>query len=604
MATRGLLALAAALCCALSLAVPARAALSVDTGGSAVHFTGQNAGSIAARNNFLAAAGAVNNGETNGEQGSGYRYLNWDGSLQSPQSPYGTPINAHTRAASPTELEPWGLELASPVAVADDGFVSVNPHATFIPFTSPDMWAPFNSNTAEFDVVAPNSGPGFTASPEPAVTRGLGIMFINVGATGPTTIQYYNGDILLDSVTALVSGSTAPSFAGLLFPNPVVNRVVVTLGSATIFSFSGGTPTAGGTDPTTLTAADDTVLPEPAPENPPVTQTVGIGDSSVLDTFTDTNAGATPSNFTATVDWGDGTSSPGTISEDTSGPVTLFHVTGPVHYYTQAGTYTAKVVVSDYSSIDQVAQTTVDVLPRPSTTAVSCAPSTVAASAVTTCTATVSDASLLGYGVKPSGVVTFSSPTAGASFPAAASCTMITPTSQYVNWCSVQFAPGPSPAQITASWAGDGAHPGSSGTTTVGVSLPPVVMPTPAPPSSGSSGPPSAPVLHCSLKTLSPALRSQGLAALVTCNAKTRAQVTVQARVGSKARYKAFQVAFGRLQTTVSAGRPTVLVIKAAPGVLSALRAALGHHQRVSLKLTLTAGSQATTTIPVAAIRP
>ena len=56
----------------------------------------------------------------------------------------------------------------------------------------------------------------------------------------------------------------------------------------------------------------------------------------------------------------------------------------------------------------------------------------------------------------------------------------------------------------------------------------------------------------------------------------------------------------------MTAGRPTVLVIKAAPGVLPALRTTLHRGQRVSLKLTLTAGSGAkrkTTTARVSALR-
>jgi hypothetical protein len=49
------------------------------------------------------------------------------------------------------------------------------------------------------------------------------------------------------------------------------------------------------------------------------------------------------------------------------------------------------------------------------------------------------------------------------------------------------------------------------------------------------------------------------------------------------------------LRTSVTAGRPTVLVVKPSPGVLPALRAALHRHQRISLKLTLTASSHSTT---------
>jgi hypothetical protein len=73
-----------------------------------------------------------------------------------------------------------------------------------------------------------------------------------------------------------------------------------------------------------------------------------------------------------------------------------------------------------------------------------------------------------------------------------------------------------------------------------------------------------------------------------------------------KGRFKAFTLDFGTIRTTVTGGRPTVLVIKPSNSVLSALRAASRRHQRVSLKLTLTASShatRATTTTRVAALR-
>jgi hypothetical protein len=108
------------------------------------------------------------------------------------------------------------------------------------------------------------------------------------------------------------------------------------------------------------------------------------------------------------------------------------------------------------------------------------------------------------------------------------------------------------------------------------------------------------------VRALSRRLASGGFALLVTCNARTNVQIAAQANAARNAQHKAFQLKFGSLRTTVTAGRPTVLVIKAAPGVLPALRAALHRHQSVSLKLTLTAGSGAkrkTTTTRVSALR-
>jgi hypothetical protein len=47
--------------------------------------------------------------------------------------------------------------------------------------------------------------------------------------------------------------------------------------------------------------------------------TTGQQFSGIVATFTDTNANAVPGSFTATIDWGDGTSSTGTVSVDSKG---------------------------------------------------------------------------------------------------------------------------------------------------------------------------------------------------------------------------------------------------------------------------------------------
>ena len=100
---------------------------------------------------------------------------------------------------------------------------------------------------------------------------------------------------------------------------------------------------------------------------------------------------------------------------------------------------------------------------------------------------------------------------------------------------------------------------------------------------------------RCTVKALTRRLRSQGMGVLVTCDARANVQIVVQARVARKGRLRPFQLRFGTLHGAVTAGRPTVLVVKPAAGVLPALRAALHRHQRISLKLTLTASSHSTT---------
>src|SRR5262249_19549048 len=66
---------------------------------------------------------------------------------------------------------------------------------------------------------------------------------------------------------------------------------------------------------------------------PHVSTTVGREFTGVVATFTDSRTGAQAADFTATIDWGDGTTSDGTISVDANGG---FHVTG-THTFTDTG---------------------------------------------------------------------------------------------------------------------------------------------------------------------------------------------------------------------------------------------------------------------------
>ena len=138
----------------------------------------------------------------------------------------------------------------------------------------------------------------------------------------------------------------------------------------------------------------------------------------------------------------------------------------------------------------------------------------------------------------------------------------------------VQFSPGqlpPNQARVAVTYGGDAAHAPSNATTIIGVRA-----------------------QRCSLRTLSRRLRPAGLGVLVTCDARANVQIAVEAAAARRGAVRGFQLRFGSLRSAVTAGRPTVLVIKPSSTVLRTLRAALRRHQRVSLKLTLTASSHAT----------
>jgi hypothetical protein len=519
---------------------------------------------------FEASVGGVDNGTAAGEQSNGFRHWTPAGIAVNGSDPGSTAIpGGHTAALSASRLQPWGIELGPDVAVANDGFESVNANAGFSPA---DLWAPFNSNTATLQVVAPTS---LTGAPVPAVTRGLGVEFVNVENSG-TTIQYYSGDApLLAQPLQVPTGST--SFAGVLFSEPVVTRVVITLGTADIFGFDGANVIPDNTPSSTLAAGDDVVLAEPGAGQATAATTAGVPVGLNLTTF-ESNDGAS-----ATVDWGDGTQAAGTVISVPGDPGTF--MAGASHSYALPGTYTAKVTVEDISGSEFETQAEITVAPRASATSVTCSPSTVSVSATTVCAAVVSDAST-GSPTAPTGVVTFESPTAGGLFPGAGSCTLGATARPGASMCVVQFEPSQRPpmhAGVIAIYRGDSLHTASQAATTVAVQN-----------------------QRCSLSVLSRRLRAGGFGLLVTCDARANVQVGAQAHVTRAGPFRAFALAFGSGRSLVTPGRPTVLVIKPGPGVVRALRAALARHQHVSLKLTLTATSHtARTTITkrISAIR-
>jgi uncharacterized protein (TIGR03118 family) len=99
-----------------------------------------------------------------------------------------------------------------------------------------------------------------------------------------------------------------------------------------------------------LTAAPVAV---PNPSTPPILQYQAF--TADLATFTDANPNAVAGNFTATVDWGDGSNvSNGTVRLDASG---VFHVAG-THTYTANGVYTVTVTVKDVGGSMAVIPTT------------------------------------------------------------------------------------------------------------------------------------------------------------------------------------------------------------------------------------------------------
>ena len=101
------------------------------------------------------------------------------------------------------------------------------------------------------------------------------------------------------------------------------------------------TPANSAATSSLATVADAALAPTPAKT---ITTTEGAAYTGTVAGFTDVNPGATTADFTAMINWGDGTpATAGTVAGPTGGP---FTVSGS-HTYTDEGSYPIKAAVTD-----------------------------------------------------------------------------------------------------------------------------------------------------------------------------------------------------------------------------------------------------------------
>jgi hypothetical protein len=328
--------------------------------GTPARFTGGNAGNTTgaatALSNFEAAIGGTKN--TGAPQSSGFRTITWDGvKVDGTDAAAGANSTVvitpgHTVGIPLDRFQGQGVFFGAIYAVTNDGFVDVNASVggsnpvLFQAFSTPNTFAMFNDNGIDFKFVVPSSP--FTP-PVSAVSRGFGAIFLNVQQAG-TTIQYFHGSTLLDTLSVPVTptaGSTV--FAGELFSNAIVTNVLLTLGQGVIFKFDGTTVVGGGANSATnnLVATDDFVYAEPQAAgngfpivsgaqgtvnaHATVNPTVGVPFTGIVATFSDSDPNGNAKDYTATINWGDGHFSNGTLTMNSQGG---FDVSGTNTYST------------------------------------------------------------------------------------------------------------------------------------------------------------------------------------------------------------------------------------------------------------------------------
>jgi hypothetical protein len=330
--------------------------------------TGNATTAAQALTNFETSIGGVKN-TVAAPQNGGFRVITWDGvktdgtdAVAGPNSTVPIPAGStHTVGIPLDRFQGQGVFFGAVYAVSNDGFTDVNSNVNglFSAFSKPNVFAMFNDNGIDFKFVAPS--PANTALVS-AVSRGFGSIFLNVQQPG-TTITYFHGNTVLDTLNVPVNSTAgAAVFAGELFPSAIVTNVLLTLGHGVIFKFDGTTVTSGGLNTATnnLVAVDDWAFAEPVPtvngfaiasgpagtlNAPPVaTASIGRPFTGVVATFSDADPNANAKDYTATINWGDGHLTNGTIAADGLGG---FSVTG-TNTYATAGAFPVSVDVADF----------------------------------------------------------------------------------------------------------------------------------------------------------------------------------------------------------------------------------------------------------------
>jgi hypothetical protein len=212
-------------------------------------------GDVAAKvDEFRNALGAPNGG-TAGEQPGGRREINWDGAAANP---------FNNRNDFPADFFNTNAKVGAVYTTSGTGFRNdstlfkdVNPTYAdqFNFFSANKVFAPVGSN--QLDQLFRVAG-----QPTPAVTRAFGIVFSDVDVADKTTIELFANDgTSLGTFSAPArSDAGGLSFVGVTFPDAIIARARITLGTGALGAGVNDI-TAGGT--ADLVVLDNVIYGEP-----------------------------------------------------------------------------------------------------------------------------------------------------------------------------------------------------------------------------------------------------------------------------------------------------------------------------------------------------
>ena len=204
---------------------------------------------------FRAVLGAPNGG-TAGEQATGRREIGWDGAGANP---------FNNKNDFPADFFNTNVKSGAVFTTAGTGFrndstlfAEINPNyaAQFAFFSATKIFAPVGSN--QLDQLFQVAG-----QPTPAMSRGFGIVFSDVDLADKTTIQLFaqDGSSLGTYSAPVRSDASGLSFIAVTYPDAIIARVRITLGTGALGANVNDVSTAGGT--VDLVVLDNLIYGEP-----------------------------------------------------------------------------------------------------------------------------------------------------------------------------------------------------------------------------------------------------------------------------------------------------------------------------------------------------
>jgi len=234
-------------------------------GTSVFQGAGPNAASIqSAADQFRAALGGVNNGNTAGPLGGGRREINWDGGGSTATSLGATPFDVFLNTRGNRSTTPGTGFVQAPPSGLADFFGNASYANIFQAFSPVRLFSPVGSNITDTTFFIPG-----TAGATAATTRGFGVVLTDVDqpdGSGPgekrgnrhasTLIEYFaaDGSLIYSGFAAASPGDGGLSFLGVVVDDARIARVHIV---------TGGIPGSDDTADNDVVMLDDFIYGEP-----------------------------------------------------------------------------------------------------------------------------------------------------------------------------------------------------------------------------------------------------------------------------------------------------------------------------------------------------